>query len=66
MRVSSIEEEVLYENDSHGLYHRVWLRVARFAAARVWRCFVDILAASVGGELMTIESPLPADSRPGH
>jgi hypothetical protein len=66
VRVSSIEEEVLYENDSHGLYHRVWLRVARFAAARVWRCFVDILAASVGGELMTIESPLLADSRPGH
>jgi hypothetical protein len=27
---------------------------------------VDILAASVGGELMTIESPLPADSQPGH
>ncbi len=67
MRVSSIEEEVLYENDSHGLYHRVWLRVARFAAARVWRCFVDILAASGRwSELMTIESPLLADSRPGH
>ncbi len=56
-----------YESDSHGLYYRVWLRIARFAAGCVWRCFVDVLAASGRwSKLMTIESPLLADSRQGH